>query len=372
MRRDLLAAVGGLSSTVLLTAAVFAAQAPTSADFVKTVAISDMFEVQSGQLASEKAQIGDVKSFGKQMMDDHTETSDDVKELIDDEDIQVEFPTKLDDEHQANLDKLKGLSGARFDREYVQMQIDAHQKAVALFEAYAAAGENDDVKDWAEDTLPTLKEHLRDAQNLKATVDQTAHADDTKSNDTAARSKDTIIATKEDTTIATKDDAKASAGKSNIKYITRQAPTDWTAEALIGRTVENTNGDNLGEINNVIINEKGNVVAAVIGVGGFLGIGEKNVAVPFDALEFRTVDPAENRRAETRDEKAEQRRDAAEASFDAEHDDMHIVLKTTKEDLEAAPTFAWLDEQQRSDDAQEKPSGESTTREKEPAEEAPR
>jgi hypothetical protein len=103
-----------------------------------------------------------------------------------------------------------------------------------------------------------------------------------------------------------------------------------------------------------------------------LRLGEKNVAVPFDALEFRTVDPAENRRAETRDEKAEQRRDAAEARFDAEHDDMHIVLKTTKEDLEAAPTFAWLDEQQRSDDAQEKPSGESTTREKEPAEEAPR
>ena len=47
----------------------------------------------------------------------------------------------------------------------------------------------------------------------------------------------------------------------------------------------------------MIINEKGNVVAAVIGVGGFLGIGEKNVAVPFDALEFRTVDPAENRSA---------------------------------------------------------------------------
>jgi predicted outer membrane protein len=90
MRRDLLAAVGGLSS-VLLTAAAFAAQAPTSADFVKTVAISDMFEVQSGQLASEKAQIGDVKSFGKKMMDDHAETRDDVKELIDDEDTKSSF-----------------------------------------------------------------------------------------------------------------------------------------------------------------------------------------------------------------------------------------------------------------------------------------
>ena len=53
--------------------------------------------------------------------------------------------------------------------------------------------------------------------------------------------------------------------------------------------------ENLGEINNVIINEKGDVVAAIIGVGGFLGIGEKNVGVPFDALEFRAADPADSR-----------------------------------------------------------------------------
>ena len=60
---------------------------------MKKVAISDMFEVQSGQLASEKA-LADVKSFGREMTDDHTETSDDLKELIDDEEIKVELPTK--------------------------------------------------------------------------------------------------------------------------------------------------------------------------------------------------------------------------------------------------------------------------------------
>ena len=53
--------------------AAFAAQAPTTEDFVKTVAISDMFEIQSGQLAAEKAQNGDVKSFGQEMVDDHSE-----------------------------------------------------------------------------------------------------------------------------------------------------------------------------------------------------------------------------------------------------------------------------------------------------------
>jgi putative membrane protein len=349
MRRELIGAAVGLSATILLTSVALTAQAPTTEDFVKTVVISDMFEVQSGQLASEKAQHSDVKSFGKQMVDDHTKTSDELKDLIDDEDIKVELPGKLDSEHQTNLDKLTGPSGGQFDKEYVRMQIDAHQKAIALFESYAAAGENDDLKDWAGDTLPKLKEHLEHAQKLKTSLDQTAQPGGTnKSDDTAAKSDD-AAAQKSDGNAASKDeakdDAKKPSHKSNIKYITRQTPTDWTAEGLIGRTVENAQGDNLGEINNVIINEKGDVVAVVIGVGGFLGIGEKNVGVPFDALDFRAVDPAENRADKTKDEKAEQKTDAMEARFDSEHENMHIVLNTSKEDLESAPAFAWLDEQ---------------------------
>ena len=115
-----------------------------------------------------------------------------------------------------------------------------------------------------------------------------------------------------------------------------------------------TQGDNLGEINNVIINEKGDVVAVVIGVGGFLGIGEKNVGVPFDALDFRTVDPAENARTNRRMKRPSRRRTAMAARFDSEHEYMHIILNTTKEDLEAAPAFAWLDEQ-GSDSAKDQP-----------------
>ena len=304
---------------------------------MKTVAISDMFEIQAGQLAAEKAQNGDVKSFGQEMVDDHSKTSADLKELIKDEDIKVELPAKLDDEHQAKLDKLKGLSGNQFDKTYVQMQVNAHEKAVSLFEAYAAAGENDDLKDWAEDTLPKLKEHLKEANDLNVKVDQVVEVKDTKkSGDRPAGDN-----------AAAEENAEAKpVQKSNIKYITRQAPTDWTAEALIGRTVENANGDNLGEINNVIINEKGDVVAVVIGVGGFLGIGEKNVGVPFDELDFKTAEAMKDRTDNTtREEKAEQKKDSLAARFDTEHQDIRIVLNTTKEDLEAAPAFAWLDEQ---------------------------
>jgi putative membrane protein len=210
MRRDLIAVAVGLSAPFLLDPTAFAAQAPTTEDFVKTVAISDMFEIQAGQLAADKAQNGDVKSFGQEMVDDHSKTSDDLKELIKD----------------ATVDKLKDLSGNQFDKTYVQTQVKAHEQAVSLFEAYAAAGENDALKDWAEDTLPKLKEHLKEANDLNVKVDQVVEVNDKKkSGDRPAG----------DNAAANEDAAAKPVQKSNIKYITRQAPSDWTAEALIGR-----------------------------------------------------------------------------------------------------------------------------------------
>jgi putative membrane protein len=334
MRRDLIAVAVWLSAPFLLNPAALAAQTPTTSDFVQSVAISDMFEVQAGQLATEKAQSGDVKSFGQRMVDDHTKTTKELKTLIADKDIKAELPSKLDSEHQAMLDKLTGLSGNQFDKAYMQSQVKGHEKAVSLFEAYAASGENKDLKSWANDTLPTLKDHLKEAKNVTAQVNQVAEATQT----------DKMAVDNQPTRSANNDQAAGKAApKGNIKYVTRQSPSDWTAEALIGRTVENANGDNLGDISNVIINEKGDVVAVVIGVGGFLGIGEKNVGVPFDALEFRTEAAMKDHNGQ--ETKAERKAEEKAARADTEHDNMVIVLNTTKEDLEAAPEFAWLDQQ---------------------------
>jgi sporulation protein YlmC with PRC-barrel domain len=61
------------------------------------------------------------------------------------------------------------------------------------------------------------------------------------------------------------------------------------ATAFIGKSVfssEDPESDNIGDINDLILNEDGSITHAVVGVGGFLGIGEKDVAVPFDELEI--------------------------------------------------------------------------------------
>lgn len=136
--------------------------APKTEDFVKEVAISDMFEIQSSQLATEKASKPATKTFATQMIADHQKTSSELKSKAGGNEI----PTALDSSHQSKLDKLKGLNGEDFTKEYDSMQVSAHKDAVSLFERYAKGGNDPRLKDWAARTLPTLKHHLDMAKNL--------------------------------------------------------------------------------------------------------------------------------------------------------------------------------------------------------------
>jgi putative membrane protein len=140
--------------------------APTTADFVKEVAISDMFEIQASKLAQDKGNAPE-KSFAAQMVADHTKTSTELKGLVSSGKVKADLPTALDSSHQSKLDKLKGESGKDFSSDFDSDQVSAHKDAVSLFERYAKGGDNADLKDWAGKTLPTLKHHLEMAQNLK-------------------------------------------------------------------------------------------------------------------------------------------------------------------------------------------------------------
>jgi putative membrane protein len=140
--------------------------APTTADFVKEVAISDMFEIDSSKLAQDKGNAPE-KTFASQMVTDHTKTSTELKTLVSSGKVKADLPTALDSSHQSKLDKLKGESGKDFSSDYDSMQVSAHKDAVSLFERYAKGGDNSDLKDWAGKTLPVLKHHLEMAENLK-------------------------------------------------------------------------------------------------------------------------------------------------------------------------------------------------------------
>src|SRR5947207_10869631 len=89
--------------------------APTTADFVKEAAISDMFEIQSSQLAQERGNASE-KPFAATMVKDHQKTSEDIKAMVSSGDVKAELPTALDSSHQSSLDKLKSLKGRSEER----------------------------------------------------------------------------------------------------------------------------------------------------------------------------------------------------------------------------------------------------------------
>jgi putative membrane protein len=139
---------------------------PTTRDFVNKVAISDMFEIKSSELAKSKAN-NDSKAFADHMVTDHSKTSSELKAMVSEGKVKAQLPDKLDASHQAKLDKLQKLNGKDFDKQYDDMQRSAHKDAVSLFERYSKNGDHPELKAWAAKTLPALKQHLSMAQKLK-------------------------------------------------------------------------------------------------------------------------------------------------------------------------------------------------------------
>jgi len=172
-------AVAIVTSFLLLSSAAFAQSvgeksgvnatlgvAPKSADFVTQVAISDMFEIESSKLASGRADASS-KTFAARMIKDHTGTCSELKGIA--RKANFDVPGALDSVHQSKFDKLKGIQGADFDKEYDNMQVDAHKDAVDLFNRYAKGGDNAELKAFAAKHLPHLREHLAMAQKLGST-----------------------------------------------------------------------------------------------------------------------------------------------------------------------------------------------------------
>lgn len=138
---------------------------PSTPDFVREVAVSDMLEIESSKLAEQNGNARE-KTFAAQMINDHGKTSSQLKELVSKGEVKAELPAALDSASQSKLDKLKGKKGAEFSSDYDSMQVSAHKDAVSLFERYAKSGDNANLKDWAGKTLPALRHHLEMAQDL--------------------------------------------------------------------------------------------------------------------------------------------------------------------------------------------------------------
>lgn len=136
----------------------------TDEKFMVDAARGGMMEVQLGQTAQQKASSAAVKEFGKKMEQDHTQAGNELAALA--KAKNVSLPADVGGE-KAMIDKLSNLSGAAFDKAYIKAMVRDHKKDVKEFERESANGMDSGVKAFAAKTIPTLREHLRMAENLE-------------------------------------------------------------------------------------------------------------------------------------------------------------------------------------------------------------
>jgi hypothetical protein len=140
--------------------------------------------------------------------------------------------------------------------------------------------------------------------------------------------------------------APAAAGQ----FMTQIQPDQIMASKIIGTTVVSANNESIGDVNDVIVDRSGRALAVVIGVGGFLGIGEKDVAVAFSALEFASREQANQMTSMGRPAtgggdgvsttgSTSTSSSGATGPVGSNGAPDRVILRMTKSELQAAPTF---------------------------------
>jgi len=136
--------------------------------FVRDAAESSMAEIALGQLGVQKATNADVKSFAQKMIDDHTKATADLAPIASQKGVKL--PTEPSTLHRAAADRISKLSGAEFDRAFMDQMVMDHQKVVTEFQHVSKGAKDNDVKSFASTNLPTMQDHLQMAQSLDAQV----------------------------------------------------------------------------------------------------------------------------------------------------------------------------------------------------------
>jgi putative membrane protein len=175
--------IAALGIAIVMVAGAAAQQAPAlatrpapsqpgvaSADrnFIQAAAKGGMAEVALGDLAGRNAKDDAVKRFGRRMVEDHGKANQELAQLAKDKGVEV--PKDLDRSHKSTMDRLAKLQGDAFDRAYVEEMVKDHRNDVKDFERQAVRGKDLSLKEWAGKTLPTLREHLREIENISAKV----------------------------------------------------------------------------------------------------------------------------------------------------------------------------------------------------------
>ena len=139
-------------------------------NFVSDAAKGNRAEVELGQMMETKATNPGVKQFAKQMVQDHSNALNQLQQLAQSKNIPL--PQGIPADAQDLKQKLSQESGAKADKEYVTGMVEDHQKDVKEFQDAAQNLNDPDLKNWANQMVPKLQEHLQKIENLDSKVNK--------------------------------------------------------------------------------------------------------------------------------------------------------------------------------------------------------
>ncbi|WP_030539922.1 DUF4142 domain-containing protein [Sphingobium sp. DC-2] len=145
---------------------------PSAQEFANKAAKSDAFEIAAAKLAAVKASSAEVKAFAAQMIKAHTESSAKIKAAAGKAKPAVTIDAALTADQKEDLADLQKLTGAKFDEEYIDGQVDAHEDALALMRSYASGGTDAGLKTAAGEIAAVVEGHLKMARDLEAKTDR--------------------------------------------------------------------------------------------------------------------------------------------------------------------------------------------------------
>jgi putative membrane protein len=226
-------------------------------EFATKAAQGGIKEVRLGELAQQQAATPEVQQFGQRMVQDHGQANEQLMQIA--ESKGIELPTEMPQDAQQLHDELQQKSGQEFDQAYMDEMVSDHHEEVEAFQQYVEAGQDPDLKSFAEQTLPVLEQHLQLAQQTQEQV--TAAAGQGEQPDAAAQQQ------------------------GSMQQPAAQPERAMSIDQVLGSKVVNANGDEVGEIEDLVVDQN-QTHFAVLSVGGFLGIGDKKVAIPLGELQL--------------------------------------------------------------------------------------
>jgi predicted outer membrane protein len=132
---------------------------------LKDMAMANMAEIEGGKMAQSKGQSSEVKAFGQQMIDDHTQNLNEVKALA--QARGVTLPTEPDAKHKAMASKLEKMSGDAFDKAYMsQAGVQDHKMVHSKLMTASKKAKDAELKALVDKTEPVVAQHLKAAQQM--------------------------------------------------------------------------------------------------------------------------------------------------------------------------------------------------------------